>query len=165
MGGTRKNANWGDEMEFRILQWCQCVKRSARFYLFASYFRVFVWISRLMCGLDNTEQHLHTCHRSIAGANSQPCQENGDLITESERLWETWHMGQCSHNADSFISMILFVSNSFDPGRPWARYQFNKYVTLHIVCTGTRPGHRGRGGDIGMNTSQGCLDTAATRNI
>ena len=27
-------------------------------------------------------------------------------------------MGQCSHNAGSFISMILFVSNSFDPGGP-----------------------------------------------
>ena len=69
-------------MEFKILQWCQSVKRSER--LFTSYFGFFVWISRLMCGHNNmgaTPSHLSPLYRYSQAANTQPCQENGDLIT------------------------------------------------------------------------------------
>ena len=122
-------------MECWILQWCQCVKRSP---LFASYFCLFVWFSRVMCGLDNTEQHLHTCQRSIAGANSQPCPENGDLITPWEALGNLTHgQGASSHNTGSFIFQWFYLSViHLIPGWPRARYQFDKYVTRLIVCTG-----------------------------
>ena len=71
-----------------------------------------------MCGLDNTEQqHLHTCQRSMAGANSQPCQENGDLIMRMRGSGkpDTWAGCIQSQYRLVYISMILFVSNSFDP--------------------------------------------------
>lgn len=117
-------------------------------FLFASYFCLFVWISRVMCGLGNTEQHLHTCQRSIAGANSQPCQENGDLITTWEALGNLTHgQGASSHNADSFIFQWFYLSViHLIPGWPRARYQFNKYVTRLMVCTGTGGG-AGEDGD------------------
>ena len=77
---ARKYAIWGnDEMEFRILQFGVNVWRDQLGLMFASYLGFFVWISREMCGLNNTkQQHLHTCHRSIGlyntGANRGPCQ-------------------------------------------------------------------------------------------
>ena len=97
-----------DEMEFGILQFGVNVWRDQLGLMFASYFGFFVWISRAMCGLNNTrQQHLHTCHRSIqqynTGANSQPCQENRDLIT----AWELW---ESSHNAVARLFQWFYLS-------------------------------------------------------
>ena len=106
---ARKSAIWeDDEMEFGILQFGVNVWRDQLGLMFASYFGFFVWISRAMCGLDNTrQQHLHTCHRSIqqynTGANSQPCQENRDLITP----WERW---ESSHNAVARLFQWFYLS-------------------------------------------------------